>query len=170
MFPSLTVPPQPHEARICFASFSFSGSPIPTNPEITLTVLPPRPPVERLISTRPRLLDEGKEGCFSVCWFVTVGLALWGKSSPPRAPKGLWPSPAPPSVDTLSPLAMAQLRPVHRRNQRGYRIHRPETNGLWHNSYVQENEQVADVTDHVPAPIFHRVSTSQQRSPRRWIA
>jgi hypothetical protein len=55
IWPSLTVPPVPHVFCIFFARASFSGSPMPTKFFTTVTVFPPRPALERMMSTRPRL-------------------------------------------------------------------------------------------------------------------
>src|SRR5579862_360842 len=58
MRPSFTVPPVPQAFCISLASDSFSGRPIPLKFATTVTVLPPRCAVWRMISTRPRFFGR----------------------------------------------------------------------------------------------------------------
>src|SRR5674476_1156502 len=81
--PSLTVPPQPQAARIFFASCSFSGNPLPVKP--TVTVFPPRLPVSRLMSTRPRFFS-GSDTFFVVTGPPVAGWAAEGSPALLSAP------------------------------------------------------------------------------------
>jgi len=75
-------------ARIRLANCSFSGRPIPVNPSTTVTVLPPRPPVSRRISTRPRFFT-GAAGTETAAVLETEGGGAEGSPAALSAPNGL---------------------------------------------------------------------------------
>src|SRR5581483_1541563 len=70
---------------------------MPTNPLITVTVLPPRPAVWRMMSTRPRFFRVGlaSVGCTGAAGELSTP---GGSPSLDKRSNGLWPKACPPSV------------------------------------------------------------------------
>ena len=69
---------------------------MPTNPSTTVTLLPPLPPFSRVMSTLPRSFPGG----FASAPRAGTVAGPRGSPEPTSAPKGFWPRPWPPSVDT----------------------------------------------------------------------
>ena len=77
IFPSLTVPPEPHNFLSCCAS-AVSSVLLPITPSITVTVFPPCPFRSRLTRTMPSLFRVGWVSLIATALLYMV-IRMWGR-------------------------------------------------------------------------------------------